>query len=232
MASGPGLPMPIPRSQHWTCSPVAHPRALNDHWTCPTVVAGDVPAPPMPIPRTQHGTCPPVANLRVRNDHWACPTVAAGDVPAPPTARPRTQHWTCPAGEFQEWACPAAIACCGHPALDMSRAQDQDSTQSTNAHGPAPKMGMSGARAWRVPPSTGYVPRPGPGLDTIHKCPRASSKNGHVPRKRVPRMGMSPGEQRGPNVAQRKVAAPEGTATFKLQTAWPQGADSVRDTGN
>jgi len=30
----------------------------------------------------------------------------------------------------------------------------------------------------------------------------------------------------------KKVAAPEGTATFKLQTAWPQGADSVRNMGN
>jgi hypothetical protein len=30
----------------------------------------------------------------------------------------------------------------------------------------------------------------------------------------------------------KKVAAPEGTATFKLQTAWPQGAHSVRNAGN
>ena len=42
---------------------------------------------------------------------------------------------------------------------------------------------MSGARAWRGPPRTGHVPRPGPGLGTIHKCPRPGSKNGHVPRR-------------------------------------------------
>ena len=133
------------------------------------------------------------------------------------------------------------------------------------------------------PPSTGHVPRTGPGLGTMHLCPRARSKNGHVPRERASKMSMSGGEgsrgacpapghgaglpaldmsrargqdwaqstyahgrdsknghvprERAPKMsmspgAQRKVAAPEGTATFKLQTAWPQGADSVRNTGN
>src|SRR6478736_3472445 len=70
-------------------------------------------------------------------------------------------------------------------------------------------------------------------------CPASTARTGHNPHMSTARLEKWACPRRGrlqkwacPPGAQRKVAAPEGTATFKLQTAWPQGADSLRNTGN
>jgi hypothetical protein len=90
------------------------------------------------------------------------------------------------------------------------------------------------------PGNRGSCPAPGhgeglPALDMSRARGQdcAQSTNVHGP---ALRMGMSPGgraSKMGMSLrGTKKVAAPEGTATFKLQTAWPQGADSLRNTGN
>ena len=95
-------------------------------------------------------------------------------------------------------------------------------------------MGMSGS-----PGARGACSAPGhgvclPALDMSRAQGQgwAQSTNVHGPARK---MGMSSGRgiQNGHvPLGTKKVAAPEGTATFKLQTAWPQGADSLRNTGN
>jgi hypothetical protein len=170
-----------------------------------------------------------------------------------------------------------------HSMARPSACPDKQEARATAARGLGPRMGMSGGHGTMRTPGAGHVPRPGPGLGPIRKCPWPGSKSGHVPGGRASIMGMSggpgnrgscpaanercgtghwtcpaPEARTGPNPqmstarleewacppegglqkwacppgAQRKVAAPEETATFKLQTAWPQGADSLRITGN
>ena len=147
--------------------------------------------------------------------HWTCPAPGARTGHNPHMSTGGLQKWACPPeGGLQKWACP----------VDPRRQP----------------RGMSGARAWRGPPRTGHVPRRGqyraqsstcprrrgPGLGTIHEMSTAGSKNGHVPGREA-RKGHVPRDT--------KVAAPEGTATFSVLiqqlSAWPQGADSVRNTG-
>ena len=218
-----------------------------------------------------------------QGQEWACPAAKA---------RAASRHWTCPAprartghnpqmstARLEKWACPRREGFKnGHVPGQVDRASDNGHVRWSGQ----PRLHVR-RRAWRGPPRTGHVPRPGPGLGTIHKCPRPGSKNGHVPGGRASKMGMSggpgnrgacpaPGHGAGlpaldmsrargqdwaqstnvhgparkmgmspegglqkwacPPGAHKKVAAPEGTATFKLQTAWPQGADSLRNTGN
>ncbi len=103
---------------------------------------------------------------------------------------------------------------------------DEQETRATAARCLGPGMRMSGAKAWRRPPRTGHVPRPGPGLGTIHKCPRPGSKNGHVPGGRASKMGMSG----GPGARGACPAPGHGAGLPALDMSRARGQDWAQST--
>jgi len=79
-----------------------------------------------------------------------------------------------------------------HSMARPSACPDKQEARATAARCPGPGMGMSGGQGTMLAAGAGHVPRPGPGLGTIHKCPRPGSKNGHVPGGRASKRDMSP----------------------------------------